>query len=187
MKKIVIAFLLIASFTACTEGVKDGKATRKAAAKDTRNPKDDIEVNIYRSGDSMMQAFKNKDWTTFAKYNHPAMLAMMGGEEAFVGLLANQMQQIPDSSIKLIKIGKVLQVIKTPYDHQCVVEQNMEMVMESMQVNSTTYLVGESLNGGKNWTFFDASNSERIKATDIKPNLSREIIVPEKKQEMKQL
>ncbi len=145
------------------------------------------EENIYRSADSMMSAFKNKDWKTFASYNHPEMIKMMGGVDAFDKLLTEQMMQIPDSAIKSIGVGKVLQVVKTADDHQCVVEQNMLMEMEGMRVTSTTYLIGESLNGGKNWTFFDASNGGSVKPTDIKPNLSPELKIPEKTQDVKKI
>jgi hypothetical protein len=95
------------------------------------------------------------------------------------------MKQIPDTAIKSIGVGKILQVVKTDQDHQCVVEQNMLMEMQGMRLSSTTYLVGESLNGGKSWTFFDASTGGAVKPTDLKPNLSPEIKVPEKKQDMK--
>jgi hypothetical protein len=61
------------------------------------------------------------------------------------------------------------------------------MELSGMRITSTTYLVGESLNGGKSWTFFDASNGSVVKPKDLKPNLSPEIKVPEKRQEMKQM
>ena len=159
----------------------------KEEAKDSRNPANETEVNIYRSADSMMSAFKRKDYTSFAKYNHPTMVKMKGGEESFVNLLTKQMQMIPDTAIKNMRVGKILQVVKTADDLQCVVEQNMVMEMESIRVTSTTYLVGESLNGGKNWTFFDGANTGAVKPTDIKPNLSPELKIPEKKQEVAQM
>jgi hypothetical protein len=187
MKKVLVVFLFIVGFTSCKEGIKDGKELPEATAKNPLNPANEIEENIYRSGDSMMQAFKNKDWSTFAKFNHPAMLKMMGGEEAFAKLLASQMKEIPDTAIKKIEVGKILQIVKTAQDHQCVIEQNMLMEMEQTRITSTTYLVGESLNGGKSWTFFDASSEGMVKPTDIKPNLSPEIKVPKKKQEIKSL
>ena len=184
MRNSLIFFVMMVAFAACSEGIKDGRET-KALSEDSRKPANEIEANIYRSADSMMAAFRSKDWATFAKYNHPTMLQMKGGEEAFVSLLAMQMQQVPDSLIKNIEIGKILQVVKTSDDHQCVVEQNTIMEMEGTRISSTTYLLGESLNGGKNWTFFDATNSGAVKATDIKRNISNELKIPEKKQEVK--
>jgi hypothetical protein len=180
MKKVLLILLVISGAISCKEGSKDG-----SAAKDARNPANETEKNIYRSADSMMTAFKQKDWATFASYNHPAMVKMMGGPDAMVNMIAQQMKQIPDTAIKSIGVGKILQVVKTDQDHQCVVEQNMLMEMQGMRLSSTTYLVGESLNGGKSWTFFDASTGGAVKPTDLKPNLSPEIKVPEKKQDMK--
>jgi hypothetical protein len=187
MKKILFILLIISGTISCKEGVKDGSETRRAAAKDPRNPATETEENIYRSADSMLAAFKGKDWTTFAQYSHPAMIKMLGGQDAFVKLITAQMQQIPDTAVKSIGITKILQVVKTDQDQQCVVEQNMLMELSGMRITSTTYLVGESLNGGKSWTFFDASNGSVVKPKDLKPNLSPEIKVPEKKQEMKQM
>jgi hypothetical protein len=174
MKKFLLILFLVAGVMACKEGTKD-----------PRNPANETEVNIYRSADSMMTAFKAKDWATFARYNHPAMVKMVGGQEAMINMIAQQMQQIPDTAIKSIGVGKILQVVKTEQDHQCVVEQNMLMEMQGRRLNSTTYLVGESLNGGKSWTFFDASSGGVVKPKDLKPNLSPEIMIPEKKQDMK--
>ncbi|HEX8331513.1 MAG TPA: hypothetical protein VF622_02755 [Segetibacter sp.] len=187
MKKFFVILFLIAGVVSCKEGAKDNAENKKAAVKDPRNPANETEENIYRSADSMMSAFKNKDWATFANYSHPAMIKMMGGQEAFVKLITDQMQQIPDTAIKSIGVGKIMQVVKTDQDQQCVVEQNMLMELQGMRITSTTYLVGESLNGGKSWTFFDASNGGVVKPKDLKPNLSPEIKVPEKKQDMKQM
>jgi hypothetical protein len=47
--------------------------------------------------------------------------------------------------------------------------------------------VGESLNGGNSWTFFDASNGGLVTAKDIKPNISPELTIPAKKQKMQKL
>jgi hypothetical protein len=183
MKKLFIILFVATTFVAC-KNESNTTAKGKVASTDSRKPANEIEVNIYRSGDSMMQAFKNKDWPTFAQYNHPSMIKMMGGRDAFIDLLSKQMAEIPDTSIKSIAVGKILQVVKAPEDHQCVIEQNMLMEMEGMRITSTTYLVGESADG-KSWTFFDASNGGIIKPTDIKPNLSLELRIPEKKQDIK--
>jgi len=37
---------------------------------------------------------------------------------------------------------------------------------------------------GKNWIFFDASNSGMLKPTDIMPNLSPALTIPAKKQQV---
>lgn len=175
MKKILFAFFgLINLAIAC-----------KSGADKHHNPANETEANIYRSADSMMAAFKRKDWLTFAKYNHPAMMKMMGGPPSFASFIAEQMKQIPDTAIKKLETGKILQVVKTNKDEQCVLEQNMEMRLEGTRILSTTYLIGESLDGGKNWTFFDAS-TKAMAPGDIKPDISPELKIPEKKQKVLQ-
>src|SRR5207253_1848763 len=133
----VITFLLL--LTACKQQKNETVTTPvgRVAANET-------EQNIYRCGDSMLAAFKRKDWMTFVKYNHPTMTKMMGGPEAFASFINAQMKQIPDSAIKSVALVKILQVVKTPKDVQCVVEQNMKMELHGISRDKTTYLVGES-------------------------------------------
>jgi hypothetical protein len=152
----------------------------------THAPANKTEANIYRSADSLLAAFKRKDWPTYIKYNHPSIIKLMGGEQSYAAFIKEQMKLIPDTAIKTIEAGKILQVIKTNNDQQCVVEQNMEIHTEGTRIISTTYLVGESLDGGKNWTFFDASVSARA-PKDIKPDISPELKIPAKKRDMQKL
>jgi len=174
MRNILLcSFIIIHVVIACKNG----------ADKPHRNPVNETEANIYRSADSMMAAFKRKDWSTFAQYNHPAMMKMMGGPEAFASFIGEQMKQIPDTAIKKLETGKILQVVKTNNDQQCVVEQKMEMHLEGTTISNTTYLIGESLDGGKNWTFFDAS-TKAMAPKDIKPDISPQLKIPEKKQQV---
>lgn len=180
MRYLTSLLLIVIFLSGCMNPAGDEKANRKKPANET-------EENILRCADNMMAAYKNKDWPTFAKYNNPGMIKLMGGQEAFEKLLVEQMKQTPDSIVKSLTAGNILQVVKTAGDMQCVLEQKMIAQMEAMQITSTTYLVGESLDGGKNWTFFDGAARGLIKPINIKPNLSPDLKIPEKKQEMKQM
>lgn len=141
----------------------------------------EIEHNIYSSGDSMLAAFRRKDWNGFVTYQHPNMIQRMGGVEAFASFVQLQMKQVADTSITDLSLGKILQVVKTPIDEQCVVEQKIQMQLEGFEVNKTTYLVGESLDKGKTWTFFDASTKTLLSPKEIKPDISPELQIPEAK------
>ena len=168
MKILLYLVLPVLLFAACAE--KKSVSLHKGA--------NETEQNIYRSGDSMLAAFARKDWVTFVKYNHPAMTKIMGGPQAFASFISQQMNQIPDTAIKKIELGKILQILKTPQDQQCVVEQNMQIVMEGVDLSRTTYLVGESLDNGKSWTFLDASAKSGVTAKQLKPDISDELKIP---------
>ncbi len=147
---------------------------------ETRNAATETERNIYRCGDSMMAAFKRKDYKKFTSYQHPNMTKMMGGPEPFASFIDLQMKQLPKAVVKDIRFGKILQVVKTERDMQCLVEQNLQMEAEGLNLDRTTYLVGESLDGGKIWTFFDATVKSRLLPKDIKPDISPELKIPAK-------
>lgn len=168
----VFVFLLL---FACKE--------QNAGKNEKRAPKNETEENIYRSGDSMLAAFKRKDWSSFVKYNHPNMTQRMGGAEAFASFINMQMKQIPDTVVKSLIIGRILQVVRTAKDVQCVVEQYMKMEQQGATLDKTTYLVGESLDNGKSWTFFDASTKTGLLPKDIKPDISNELKIPAIKNE----
>lgn len=180
--KLSLFTLLILLLAAACGSKNEESATtnRKKAANET-------EENIYRAADSMMAAFKRHDWKTFASYNHPSMLQMMGGPGHFVSFIKEQMKNIPDTAIKSMNAGDILQVVKTNDDMQCVLEQQMHMRMEGIDINTTTYLVGQSLDDGKTWTFFDAATNGLVTPKDIKPNLSPELKIPAQKKEVEQL
>ena len=142
-------------------------------------PTNDTEKSIYRCGDSMMAAFNRKDWTTFVKYNHPNMTKRMGGTAAFASFISKQMENIPDTLVKSVEMGKILQVVKTPKDEQCVVEQIIKMKLDGKVIDKKTFLVGESLDQGNSWTFFDASTKTGLTPEDIKPDISKELQLPQ--------
>jgi hypothetical protein len=62
----------------------------------------------------------------------------------------------------------------------------MEMHIEGVRILDTSYLIGESLDSGTNWTFFDASVNARV-PKDIKPDISQELKIPARKREMQKL
>lgn len=167
---VVIVLVLLVACKEQNRGTDKTVAVREASNK--------TEENIYRCGDSMLAAFRRKDWVTFVQYNHPNMTKRMGGPEAFASFISLQMKQIPDSAIESIAIGRILQVVTTPKDKQCVVEQHLKLQQQGRTLDKTTYLVGESLDNGETWTFFDASAKTGLLPKDIKPDISSDLQVP---------
>lgn len=85
--------------------------------------------------------------------------------------------QIPDSAWKKYEPGKILQIIKKDRDFLSVLELNTVLVWQGALIKSTTYLVGESWDGGMFWTFFD-SQGDRQAALRIKPDLPADLVIP---------
>lgn len=154
----------------------------KVVVKDTA-----IRKNIRLSAANMMAAFKVKDFTAFAQYMNPAIITMLGGVDSFAVFTKNQMKDIPDTAVKLMAPGRILQIVTTLTDMQCVVEQHMVMELSGFRFASTSPLIGESLDKGKTWTFFDAADNGMAGAKDVKPNISPKLKIPKKRQALKDL
>ena len=135
--------------------------------------------NIRQSADSFVSAFKNRDWEKFTLYNNPAMIGSMGGKAEFIQYIDMMFSQIPDSAWKQYEPGKILQVLKTDGELQAVIELKTKIEWEGRRITSISHLIGQSWNGGLNWTFFD-NGGDRISAMMIKPDLSDKIIIPNK-------
>lgn len=179
MNAATIPFLFLLIAVGCREQNRDAALAnaRKAIVNET-------EKNIYESGDSMFAAFNRKDWKGFVKYNNPNMTKKIGSAQLFESYINRQMKQIPDSVVKSTTLGKILQVVKGDKDLQCVVEQHMKLEQNGMKMDRITYLIGQSLDEGKNWTFFDASTKAGLTPKEIKPDLSSKIKIPQVKYSM---
>jgi len=145
-----------------------------------------IKEAIQRSADSMATAFKARNWKGIVHFSPPSVIEMAGGEDALVQMTESIMGQIPDSAIKEFSIGPVLQVVKTGKDWQCVVEQHMKMEINGMRITMVSPLIGQSVNNGASWTFFD-SKGDRETALQFLPTLSNELVLPKSVQDVEQM
>jgi hypothetical protein len=103
----------------------------------------------------------------------------MGGKNEFMKYMAMMFEPIPDSAWKQYEPGKILQVIKTEGDLQAVIELKSIIDWQGRRITTVSHLIGESWDGGLFWTFFD-SGDNRNSAILIKPDLSEELIIPQK-------
>lgn len=173
MNKLLIGIMVLSMNVSCKEKKADRVASVRSGDRTNKT-----ESNIYRCGDSMFAAFNRKDWMTFVKNNHPNMTRRMGGPASFASFISKQMSQIPDTAIAGIQMGDILQIVKTPKDEQCLVEQIIKMNLNGKIIDKKTYLIGESLDQGITWTFFDATTKTGLTPKDIKPDLSNELKIP---------
>jgi len=136
-------------------------------------------ASIRRCADSLVYGFKTKNWELFTRYSYPALIGTMGGKSEFIKYMALMFSEIPGSAWKQYEPGKILQVIKTGGDLQTVLELNTIIEWQGRRITTLSHLIGESWDGGLFWTFFDCEG-DRKSAMLIKPDLSEQIIIPEK-------
>jgi len=136
-------------------------------------------ASIRRCADSLVSGFKTKNWELFTRYNYPALIGSLGGKNEFMKYMAMMFSAIPDSAWKQYEPGRILQVIKTGGDLQTVIELNSVLDWQGQRITTVSHLIGESWDGGMFWTFFDCGDN-RATALLIKPDLSEQLIIPQK-------
>ncbi|MEJ7627946.1 MAG: hypothetical protein WKF35_13855 [Ferruginibacter sp.] len=136
-----------------------------------------IKKNIEAATKEMSATFISRNWEEYVKYTHPAVVEMIGGKEKFVKIVSEFMTELPDSSIKFFELGKPMQLINSGHDWQTVIMQKLDIYIQGKMVRSVSYLVGESLDNGKTWTFFD-SKGDREVVKKMKPDVSDKLIIP---------
>jgi len=143
-------------------------------------------ASIRRCADSLVYGFKTRDWELFTRYSYPALIGSIGGKAEFINYISQMFMQIPDSAWKKYETGTILQVVKTPGDLQTVIEFKSLIEWQGNRITTTSYMVGESWDGGLFWTFFDSQNDVAI-AKLIKPDLSEQLIIPKKNEKVERL
>ncbi len=138
-----------------------------------------IKKNIQECSDSLVNGFKTRNWKKFTRYSYPAIVASLGGAREFSEYIGNMFSQLPDSAWKKYETGKILQIIKTEGDYQAIIELKSIIEFEGTRTIATSYLIGESWDGGLFWTFFD-SQGDRSASKQIKPDLDDKLFLPEK-------
>ena len=145
-----------------------------------------VKASIHRCADSLVYAFKTKDWELFTRYSYPSLIGSLGGKTEFINYISHLFMQVPDSAWKKYETGNILQVVKTAGDLQTVIELRSVCEWQGTRITTTSFMVGESWNGGLFWTFFDAQNDAAM-AKFIKPDLSEQLIIPAKDQKIERL
>jgi len=140
-------------------------------------------TSIIRCTDSLTHAFKTKDWELFTLYSNPALVARMGGKKEFIDYLSQLFMNVPDTAWKQYEAGKILQIVKTPADLQAIIELKSTLEWQGTRIISTSHMIGQSWDGGLFWTFFDSLNDAN-NARQIKPDLSEELIIPQKNEKV---
>ncbi len=168
MKQIVTIFFLSLFFFVC-----NGQ---------TRNI--DYSNTIKKQAEMMSQLLLKKDFISFCKYTYPKIIDMMGGKQKMVEVMENGTKEMQSSGVEFlhVTIGEPSKIITIRNELQCTVPQTIEMKVPNGRLISKSTLIAISIDNGKNWYFVDTSGKDIETMKKGLPNLSGELIIPEKTQ-----
>jgi hypothetical protein len=140
-------------------------------------------VNAQDQAQRLDSAFKEKNWTRYAKLNHPRLVEAMGGETAFAQTMQDEMHKV-DSMVKIdtMYFGTPYFFVSCDSSINCLLPQTMLIALnDTSMLRSRVYLVGSSEDNGRTWFFVDGSNGAEFLDVVI-PKRCKNLAIPEKQQ-----
>ncbi len=140
----------------------------------------DIDTVILTEADKMGTAFINKDYAAFAKYTHPTIIIMMGGEEKMLSEITRSFKAFEEEGVafKNVSFGTPSKIIVAEKNElQCTVPQMIEMKVNGGSITANTTLIAVSRDEGKSWYFADATGNDIETMRKIIPTLSPKLVI----------
>ena len=121
--------------------------------------------SIFWKNNAMVRAgeleitFKMRDYRYYASLNHPKLVEMMGGIDAFTKTIEEQMTQIErEMKIDSIDFGEPFGFMKCDSVINCILPQTTFLRLnDTMALRATNYLLGTSDDDGNTWFFVDGT------------------------------
>lgn len=137
---------------------------------------------ILEQANEMGKKFVERDYAGFIKYAHPATIKAMRGEKEALRKMNEQMMEIAKEGIIVtdVNFGTPTKIINVDGELQCTLPQILTMEIPDGKLTATTTVIVISKDNGKNWYFLDTANYNFQDMRLLLPNLSDEIVIPER-------
>jgi len=136
---------------------------------------------ILEQADQMGKYFVAKDYVSFAKFTHPTVLSLMGGEERMLQAIKDSFGQLEAEGVTFVGLTFTAptKIAVVADELQCTLGQMIEMKVGGGSMTVSALLVAISRDGGKNWYFADTSGNDLKTMQKMIPNLSNELVFTE--------
>ena len=148
------------------------------------NGQSDYSKVIKEQAETMGQFLLKKDFGSFCKYTYPKIIGMMGGRKKMIETMDKETQKMLSEGTDFISVtlGEPSKITTIGNELQCTVPQTVEMKVPNGRLEAQSTLIAISIDKGKNWYFVDTSGKDIQTMKKILPNLSGELVIPEKTQ-----
>jgi hypothetical protein len=173
MKQLITFIFLPLLFIACTSNrqVRNDEAS-------------DYSHTIKEQAETMKNFLLKKDFKSFTSFTYPKVVQMIGGEAKMVEMLENGMRNTEAQGTVFLDVimGEPSNVIKQGSELQCTIPQTLKMKVPDGKLTQKSTLIGISMDHGNRWYFVDVSGKDLAEMQRALPNLSSELIIPEKEE-----
>lgn len=139
----------------------------------------ELDQMVLARAQEMGKAFIAKDYAAFAKFAHPRVVKIEKGEEAMIKKMVKDFGDLESEGVTFLEVnfGEPSKMITVENELQCVIQQQVVMLVPGGKLTATTSLIALSEDQGKNWYFVDAAGNNVRNMKALIPSLSLDLPV----------
>lgn len=133
---------------------------------------------------TMGELLLKKDFKAFTKFVYPKLTEMMGGELKMAEILEKGSSEMESKGITMLtfNVGQPSKYVSSANELQCTLPQTIEIKVPQGRLVTKATLIAISIDDGKNWYFVDTSGKDIETVKRMLPNLSGDLVIPEKQE-----
>ena len=127
--------------------------------------------------DSLLKSFRYNNFDQYTDLSYPGVISYYGGKKNFLEYVQRTRTISEGISSENLKLVQILNDIS---EWQCVVEKTSEALIDGKKAHIVSYLVGQSKDEGRNWTFFDVAFNPVDNVVYIMPDIFERLSIPQR-------
>ncbi|MDF2192491.1 hypothetical protein [Paraflavitalea sp. CAU 1676] len=134
--------------------------------------------NALKAAESLIKASFYQDWKSYADLSNPSAIKFYGGPQQFKEHVVTMYFR---NEPKLEEKPETLRITELRNDvdqWQSVIEKVRNTFIDGKKAIITSYIVGQSLDGGKTWKFIDVSHNSLENLAFIFPTIFTDLTIP---------
>lgn len=127
--------------------------------------------------DSLLTSFHHNNLHAYTELSYPGVIQYYGGKRNFEEYIKRTRAVQTDVASERVKL---VQLVNKTKEWQCVVQKTRTCIIDNRRAVITTYMVGQSTDAGRSWTFFDVAFNSVSNIAYIMPDIFSALLIPQR-------
>ncbi len=129
--------------------------------------------------DSLIRAYEFQNWDTYLSLSYSGAVKYYGGKAGYLQHVQRARKKDEDLIDQPMPTFKIIQLENDIDEWQCVVEKTTSRLLDGKPSMVISYLLGQSLDDGLTWKFFDVSQNAVSNVIYMMPDVFTNLAIPE--------
>jgi len=170
MKHLIFFFLISLSITCFSQDLQYDSSLAK--------------LNLKTTSQKMVKYLADKDFIEFTNFINPDIIKLGGGKVQMAELTKKSFKDLEARgfSITDVTVEDPTNIVVQKQQLQSIIPQKLKIKTKGGYLIAKSYLIAVSNDKGKTWYFADTSGKTLEQIKLVLPNLSNQLIIPQKEQ-----